>query len=337
MSVSSTTNRLNYTGNGAVDTYAYTFRVFDDDDLTVTVRDTDDVETTLTKTTHYTVTGVGELSGGNVALVNGAFDWIDGDGDLKSNYILTIRRVLDLIQETDIRNQGTFFPETHEDQFDKFIMIDQQQQDEINRSVKFPETIPSSSFDNDLPASLVGEINAVLMTNDTGDGWEAGPTATAISGAQAAATAAAASATAADSSATAAASSATSAANTVSQFLTGVSATIANNQLSATNITAMTVDAADYSSCRFDIELYRFTDSVFSFASGFIFLHRKNSVWVLEDGIHFGDDDSTPAGGGITYSVTEAAGIAQVQYVSSNISGSGYSGTIKFRKVTFDA
>jgi hypothetical protein len=198
MSLSSTTSRNGYTGNGNVDTYSYTFRIFDEDDLVVTVRDTVGVETTLTKTTHYTVSGVGAAGGGSVALVNGAFDWIDGDGDLESGYILTIRRVVALTQITDIRNQGDFYPEIHEDQFDKSTMIDQQQQDEIDRSITLPETVSAADFSPDLPGDILDSADRVPLVNATGDGFADAadwPTATAINGAQASATAAAASAT----------------------------------------------------------------------------------------------------------------------------------------------
>ena len=186
--LSSTTSKNTYTGNGAVDTYAYGFKIFDDDDLLVTVRDTSGVETTLTKTTHYTVSGVGETSGGNVALVNGAFDWIDGDGDLKTSYVLTIRRVLTLSQDLDLRNQGSYLPEDVEDRFDKNVMIAQQQQDEVDRSVKLPETIAPSSFDPTFPADLLASgAGGVPTVNDAGTGWADAaewPTATEVSAAQ---------------------------------------------------------------------------------------------------------------------------------------------------------
>lgn len=199
--LSSTTSKNTYTGNGAVDTYAYGFKIFDDDDLLVTVRDTSGVETTLTKTTHYTVSGVGETSGGNVALVNGAFDWIDGDGDLKTSYVLTIRRVLTLSQDLDLRNQGSYLPEDVEDRFDKNVMIAQQQQDEVDRSVKLPETIAPSSFDPTFPADLLASgAGGVPTVNDAGTGWADAaewPTATEVSAAQGYAQAADASADAA--------------------------------------------------------------------------------------------------------------------------------------------
>lgn len=203
MSISSATNRVDYTGNGATDTYNYTFRIFNEADLEVTVRDTSDVETTLALSTDYTVTGVGS-TGGTIVLVNSAQSWLDGDGDLKSGYALTIRRVLDLVQETDIRNQGAFYPEIHEDQFDKLVMIAQQQQDELSRSASMPVTVAASVFSPEFPASLPSNPGATIVVNDAGDGFDLGPTADQISSANADATAAAASAVAAAASAAAA-------------------------------------------------------------------------------------------------------------------------------------
>jgi microcystin-dependent protein len=194
---------VSYTGNGSVDTYSYTFKVFSEDHLQVTVRDTSDVETVLTKTTHYTVTGVGDTSGGSIALVAGAFDWLDVGNDLEVGYILTIRRVVPLTQTTDIRNAGTFYASTHEDQFDKQTMISQMQQDEINRSVKLPTTVSASDFDPTLPSDILDSADRVPKINATGDGFDDvsnWPTSNEIAMAQAYAVAADASAVAADAS-----------------------------------------------------------------------------------------------------------------------------------------
>ena len=198
MSISSVTNRVSYTGNGAVDTYDYTFRIFTNTDLLVVVKNTStNVETTLTLTTDYTVTGVGSGSGGTVVLVNASQAWLDGDGDLATGYTITIRRKVPLTQTTDIRNQGDFFPEAHEDEFDKSRMIDQQQQDEIDRGIKLTEGVLASNFDPTLPADI-GTSNVTIKVNSAGTGLEVGPTSDEISGAQAQATAAAASATEAE-------------------------------------------------------------------------------------------------------------------------------------------
>lgn len=170
MTVAATNSRNDYVGNGNVDTYAYSFRIFTDADLRVTVRDADDVETVLTLTTHYTVTGAGNANGGNVVLVGtAAFDWINATGDLESGYTLTIRRVPALKQLTDIRNQGAYLPESHENQFDKLVFIAQSQQDQIDRSAKLPETIDPDDVDMTLPVPAAGKV---IGWNDAENGLE---------------------------------------------------------------------------------------------------------------------------------------------------------------------
>lgn len=157
MTVSSTTNRVDYTGNGATTVYPYTFKIFDDSELRVTTRDTDDQETTLVLDTDYTVSGVGNSSGGNVTLTTA----------LASSYRLTIRRVRPLTQTTDIRNNGDFYPESHEDAFDKLLMIDQQQQQDIDRAFVLPETYSATDVDTTLPIPVAERL---IGWNADGDG-----------------------------------------------------------------------------------------------------------------------------------------------------------------------
>jgi hypothetical protein len=141
MTVASTTRRNDYDGNGTTAAYAYSFKIFAQSHLQVVVRnDSTLVETVLTLTTHYTVSGTGSASGGTVTLVAGSFAWLDGSNYLKTGYSMTIRRVPTLKQETDIRNQGSYFPETHEDQFDLFMHLLQYHEDELTRSVKLQTT-----------------------------------------------------------------------------------------------------------------------------------------------------------------------------------------------------
>lgn len=238
MSLSSTTSRVSYTGNNTTDTYAYTFKIFSASDLRVT-KVISGVESTLVLNTDYTVTGVGGVSGGNIVLTA---------GNLATGHILVIRRVRTLTQTTDIRNQGTFYPEAHENVFDKLVMNDQQQQDEINRSVKLPESLTSSSFDPTLPRDIVGASGKVPVLNSTGDGFDDAanwPTVDEIDNAQGYATAAAASAAAASASQTAA----------------GVSAAaaLASEGLAqdwATE-TASTVDGSEYSSKEYAVGIQR--------------------------------------------------------------------------------
>lgn len=175
MSLSSATSRNDYTGTGLLDEYDYTFRIFAETDLLVTQRDDEGVETTLDLEDDYTVDGVGDSGGGTITLVAGA---------LASDYTLSIRRVRPLTQETDIRNQGSFFPETHEDAFDHAMMVDQQQQDEIDRTIKIAETLDPADFDLTLGADVADQAGRSIIVNEDGDGFEWGPTSDEIESAQ---------------------------------------------------------------------------------------------------------------------------------------------------------
>ena len=86
MAINDNVTRNQYTATAAQTVFAYTFEIFDDDDITV-----DQGGTILTKGTHYSVSGVGVSSGGNITLVSGA---TSGD-------IMTIYRSMALERLTD--------------------------------------------------------------------------------------------------------------------------------------------------------------------------------------------------------------------------------------------
>lgn len=116
MTVSTEVSHNEYTGNGVTTTFPYTFRILNKADLFVQTLDTNGNITTLMVDTNYTVTGVGSYSGGSVILTS----------PLASGWLITIDRELDVVQETDLRNQGKFFPEVHENAFDYLTMLIQQ-------------------------------------------------------------------------------------------------------------------------------------------------------------------------------------------------------------------
>ncbi len=144
MTLASNVSRVDYVGNGATDTYPYTFKIFSESDLRVTVRSTDGVETTLSYPTDYAVTGARSPSGGDVILTA---------GNLTTGYALTLRRVRQSTQSTDIRNQGAFFPEIHENALDHQVMLVQQQEDDLARAIKIPETEAGTPGGTTLPAA----------------------------------------------------------------------------------------------------------------------------------------------------------------------------------------
>ncbi|MFU2316828.1 phage tail fiber domain-containing protein [Rahnella sp. PCH160] len=136
MTVSTEVNQAAYTGNGVTTVFPYTFRILNSANLTVTRIDLLEVETVLTLGTDYTVTGAGSYNGGSVVLPQA----------LPSGYSLVIERDLAAIQDTDLRNQGTFFAEVHEDAFDYLTMLVQQVTSWIGLALRRP-TIKSNFYD----------------------------------------------------------------------------------------------------------------------------------------------------------------------------------------------
>lgn len=159
--IDSATGRSDYTGNGSASEFDYNFKILDRTHLRVVVCNLDGEETVLDLDDDYEVDGVADLLGGTVTLVANGADYLDaGTNELKSGYLLSVLRGIPLLQEQDIRNQRDFYPETHEDLFDRMVMVEQQLQDQIDRSVKTPET--ESGLDMALPpvATRAGNIMA---------------------------------------------------------------------------------------------------------------------------------------------------------------------------------
>ena len=116
MTVSTEVDHNDYTGNGVTTSFPYTFRIFQKTDLMVQVVDLSENITVLTLDTDYSVTGAGTYSGGSVVL----------SSPLANGWQISISRSLPVTQDTDLRNQGKFYAEVHEDAFDKLTMLIQQ-------------------------------------------------------------------------------------------------------------------------------------------------------------------------------------------------------------------
>lgn len=140
MTVTSTLTRKDYTLDGVVLTYPYDFKIFSATDLEVKKLSLAGIETTLTLTTDYSVTGAGTENGGNVVLVSAG----------TSGETLVIRRNIPLTQPTSFRNQRDFFAERHEDAYDRATMQIQQQTEESNRAILLPVTFTGSTSIVDL-------------------------------------------------------------------------------------------------------------------------------------------------------------------------------------------
>ncbi|MGB1649381.1 MAG: hypothetical protein ACPHEP_00015 [Acidimicrobiales bacterium] len=165
-----------YSGNGATTSFAYDFKVIDEDHLVVTLKNSSNVETVQTITTNYTVTGVGANGGGTVEMVVAP----------ASGETLTISRAVPLTQEVDLANRGGVQPEVLETAYDKLTQSVQDQAELFGRIPRFP--VSSSLTDIELPLTLTA--NAVLAVNSAGTAFTNGPTSAQISSAQSYATAA---------------------------------------------------------------------------------------------------------------------------------------------------
>ena len=130
MTVSSSTNKVSYSGNGSLTTFAYSFKIFDQDDLTVILRAADGTETTQTITTHYTVTGVGVASGGNVVFGSAP----------ASGVTVVIIREQPLTQGLDLVPNDPFPAESLEEALDKLVFMSQKHEEELGRAIKASRT-----------------------------------------------------------------------------------------------------------------------------------------------------------------------------------------------------
>ena len=162
MTVSSSTNRASYSGNGSLATFAYGFKVFDRDDLTVILRASDGTETVQTITTDYTVTGVGDVGGGNVVFGTAP----------ASGVTVVIIREQPLTQGLDLVPNDPFPAQSLEESLDKLTFVDQRLSESIDRALTF--SVGDFVTDATLPFKEQ-RVGKVLAFNETTGDPEAGP------------------------------------------------------------------------------------------------------------------------------------------------------------------
>jgi len=132
MTVSSTTVKNSYSGNGSTTEFAYTFKILVNSDLQVIIRSSTGTETTKTITTHYTVAGAGDASGGSITFTSGN---IPASGET-----VVVRRNVPQTQAIDYIANDPFPAETHEEGLDRAAMVAQQLSEEGDRSIKLSRT-----------------------------------------------------------------------------------------------------------------------------------------------------------------------------------------------------
>ena len=152
MTISTTTLKNSYSGDGSTTTFAYGFKIFASTELKVYIRSSTGAETLKTEGTgsaNYAVTNVGVASGGNVVFVTAP----------ASGETVVIVRDTPLTQGTDYQPADPFPAADHEDALDKLTHIVQEQQEELDRSFKVSKTttITTPEF-TDSPSDRASKI-----------------------------------------------------------------------------------------------------------------------------------------------------------------------------------
>lgn len=157
MTISSTTVKVSYSGNGSTTVFAYTFKILDDDEIQVIIRSSTGTETVKTKTTHYTVSGVGSAGGGNITFLTAP----------TSTQTVVLRRLTTQTQETDYIANDPFPADSHEDALDRITMVAQEIQEELGRAIKLSKTntITSTEFTVD----ATDRANKILAFDTNGE------------------------------------------------------------------------------------------------------------------------------------------------------------------------
>lgn len=160
MTISTTDSRIQYTGNAVTTAFSFPYRFLENADLLVTITTPAGVTTTQVLGTDYTVTGADLDAGGTVTMTDPP-----ATGEL-----LTIRRVLDLTQETDYQSGDPFPAESHERALDKLTMVTQQLQEQLTRTLQLP---PESNADTsaidveavEVVAGIAADVSAVAAVD----------------------------------------------------------------------------------------------------------------------------------------------------------------------------
>jgi hypothetical protein len=153
MTVATQSILVTYLGDDVATVFPFTFPVYDADHLSVYLQDTTTRLLVLLSASDYSVTGIGNENGGSVVT----------DDPVASNNNILIARVLPFTQDLDVLNQGGFYPENVENEFDLTQMQVQQVNQEVNRSVRGP-------LDNEwpeLPTAPIRRAQLLGFTDDT--------------------------------------------------------------------------------------------------------------------------------------------------------------------------
>lgn len=149
-----------FEGNDATTSFPFTFKVFAESDLALTLTDDEGVDHALTLDTDYTVT----LNADQDANPGGSITYpVSGDPLAEGETLVAISE-LPAVQETDITGAGRFLPQTFENAFDYLTILAQQALEVQSRTLRAPV---SGGAVAELP-SVADRASKFLAFDETG-------------------------------------------------------------------------------------------------------------------------------------------------------------------------
>ena len=160
MTISSTTTKNSYSGNGSTTAFNYTFFIPTNTDIEVIVRSSTGTETVKSEGTgsaNYSISGVGSSSGGAVTFVTAPLN----------TETVVLRRNTAKTQATDYVANDPFPAESHESALDKLTIIGQDLQEQIDRSIKLSRTNTMTS--TEFAVGSTDRANKILAFDNNGE------------------------------------------------------------------------------------------------------------------------------------------------------------------------
>lgn len=152
MAITTTTRRVKYLGDGITTVFPFAFKVFKKQDLLVITVDAGGNLVTLVLDTDYMVTlnGTQDVTpGGSITLLA---------APLATTYSMIITSALLELQQVILTNQGGFFPNVLNDEFDILTILIQQLQQGVDQSIKFDITDDTTTADLPPAAQRAGKF-----------------------------------------------------------------------------------------------------------------------------------------------------------------------------------
>lgn len=163
MTVATQNSENIYTANGSTTVFPFTFPTLLASDIVVDLISPTGLITRRAQTTNYTVQNAGFEAGGSITM-------LVAPPNLTR---VRIRRILPYTQPTDYKNQGSFYPATHERSFDRATMQIQQLATGVGGAMQLIPG-PSGTFVWDARGSRIINVGNGIAQSDAANVGQAG-------------------------------------------------------------------------------------------------------------------------------------------------------------------